>query len=194
MGEFSSKLPLKSLGIRLKVLRQKQQESIAEVADAVEIDEVMMKQIEQGIERPSEDILMLLISHFGIQEDAASDLWILAGYDDPDEKVANVADNAVSHPVMVMMALDVRILYSDQALLAADKNGVVINFMQEGISLRGKAQKMPVARVGMSYEQAQEFLRVLHNTLSKADDLRRPKGLPTPKSQSEPDSKQPRSS
>ena len=49
MSEFSRKLPLKSLGIRLKVLRQKQQESIAEVADAVEIDEAMMKQIQQGM-------------------------------------------------------------------------------------------------------------------------------------------------
>ena len=83
-----------------------------------------------------------------------------------------------SHPLMVMMALDVRILYSDQALLAADKNGVVINFMQEGINLHGKAQKMPVARIGMSYEQAQEFLRVLHNTLAKADDLRPPEAFP----------------
>ena len=137
---------------------------------------------------------MLLISHFDIREDAASDLWVLAGYDDPEDKTADVTENAASHPLMVMMALDVRILYSDQALLAADKNGVVINFMQEGINLHGKAQKMPVARIGMSYEQAQEFLRVLHNTLAKADDLRRPKGLPTPRSQSEPDSKQPDSS
>ena len=87
MSEFSKKLPLKSLGIRLKVLR-KQQESIAEVADAVEIDEAMMKQIEQGFNDPSEDILMLLISHFDIREDAASDLWVLAGYDDPEDKTA----------------------------------------------------------------------------------------------------------
>lgn len=190
MSEFSSELPLKSLGAQLKVLRQKLQETIAEVADAVEIDETVMKKIEQGTERPSEDILMLLISHFGVPEDTATDLWILAGYDEPDDKPSEIPENTASHPLMVMMALDVRILYSDQAHLTADKNGVVISFMQEGVNLHGKSQKMPIARIGMSYDQAQEFLRVLHHTLSKAADLRHPKGLPFPKTKSDQDSKQ----
>jgi transcriptional regulator with XRE-family HTH domain len=189
MSEPSSALPLKTLGAQLKVLRQNLHESIADVAGAVEIEETIMKKIEQGTERPSEDILMLLISHFGIPEDKATDLWILAGYDESDDKISETPDNAASHSLMVMMALDVRILYSDQAHLTADKNGVVISFMQEGINLHGKSQKMPVARIGMSYDQAQEFLRVLHHTLSKASDLRRPKGLPLPKSQSDQEKK-----
>jgi len=189
MGEFSNKLPLKLLGTQLKELRQKRQESVANVADAVEIDEKAMRRIEQGTELPSEDILMLLINHFSIPEEAATDLWMLAGYNEPQSKETNLQRGAVGQTLMVMMALDLRVLYSDQARLTVNKNGVVISFMQEGADLHGKPQQMPVARIGMSYEQAQDFLHVLHQTLTKADNLRRPKELPKPKSQSEQESK-----
>ncbi len=191
MSEFSGELPLKSLGLQLKRLRLKRNESITDVAGAVEVDETLIKRIESGQERPSEDVLTLLLNHFGINEDEADDFWILAGYDEVDDKIVEEHTPGLNHSLMVMMALDLRVLYSDQAHLAADKNGIVISFMQEGVNFQGKSQKMPVARVGMSYEQAQDFLRVLHQTLAKADSLRRPKALPAPKSKTEPKAKKP---
>ena len=59
---------------------------MAEVSGAVEIDEQSLQRIEQGKERPTEDILMLLINHFGMQDDDAANLWQLAGYDDPNDE------------------------------------------------------------------------------------------------------------
>jgi transcriptional regulator with XRE-family HTH domain len=193
MSESSGELSLKSLGAQLKVLRQKAQESVADVAGAVEIDETAMRHIEQGAERPSEDILMLLLNHFGICENEAADLWMLAGYDFPSDQDnttnTGLREDAATHPLMVMMALDLRILYSDQAHITANKRGVVISFLQEGVNLQGKTQEVPVARIGMSYEQAQDFLRVLNHTLAQADYLRSPKGLPVPKLESQVETK-----
>lgn len=183
MSEQSGEVPFKSLGVQLKVLRQKFQESVADVAGAVEIDESELQRIELGTARPSEDILMLLISHFGIHEDEATNLWLLAGYDKPDEKT-DLLEEANGRPVVVMMTLDTRILYSDQAHISANKRGVVLDFMQNAPTSSGKAQQVPIARIGMSYEQATDLLKVLHQTLAKANELRQPKGLPAPKTDS----------
>jgi transcriptional regulator with XRE-family HTH domain len=179
-GEVNE-LPFKSLGIQLKVLRQKLQETMAEVAGAVEIEIAALEHIEQGSERPSEDILMLLITHFDIHEDEATNLWLLAGYDQPQDKETEAIEETTNRPVVVMMSIDTRILYSDQTQVTADKSGVVLNFMQASSILNGKPQQLPVARVGMSYEQAHELLHILQTTLLQADNLRRPKGLPAPK-------------
>jgi len=48
-------------------LRENHRESAAEVSGAVEIDEKSLRRIEAGTERPSEDILLLLISHFALK-------------------------------------------------------------------------------------------------------------------------------
>jgi transcriptional regulator with XRE-family HTH domain len=71
MNNERQELPFKNLGQRLKVIRQKLHESVAEVSGAVEIEEQHLQRIEQGEERPTEDILLLLINHFGMQDDDA---------------------------------------------------------------------------------------------------------------------------
>jgi len=73
--------PFKTLGTHLKYLREQVRESLAEVSGAVEIDVNVLERIEQGFERPSEDILLLLISHFAMPDQEAVQLWELAGYD-----------------------------------------------------------------------------------------------------------------
>lgn len=173
-------VPYKSLGVQLQELRQKLQETLSEVAGAVEIDEHQLTRIEQGAERPSEDILMLLINHFGIREDEATNLWLLAGYDTGAEAEPAHPEEANGHNIVVMMTLDTRILYSDQAQVTADKHGVVISFLQNMLGPNNKLQRLPVARLGMSYEQAHDLLGVMQRTLQQAEQLRRPKELPAP--------------
>ena len=68
MQESKSNAPFKPLGSHLRYLREQIQESVAEVSGAVEIDMDALERFEQGVERPSEDILMLLINHFNIQD------------------------------------------------------------------------------------------------------------------------------
>jgi transcriptional regulator with XRE-family HTH domain len=82
-----SKTPYKSLGSHLKYVREQSRQSLMEVSGAVEIDQRSLERIEAGIERPAEDILLLLISHFGVADREAVQLWELANYDSdmPDQ-------------------------------------------------------------------------------------------------------------
>ncbi len=79
----AQEMPFKRFGQELRTLRQKLQETPADVSGAVEIDEAMLQRYEEGRERPSEEILNLLISHFAMPDDDAATLWRLAGYEFP---------------------------------------------------------------------------------------------------------------
>jgi transcriptional regulator with XRE-family HTH domain len=172
--------PFQPLGLQLKRLREQLKESLAEVSGAVEIDIDNLERMEQGIERPSEDILMLLISHFGIQDTEALELWELAGYDQANGTVNMqfIQDELQSGKQVVMvMALDMRTLYSDSMQTHINKEGVVLQFTQTN----GQKHPMPVTRVGMSMEQAQNVVDTLQRALLHAKYLPGPKRLDAPK-------------
>lgn len=180
MREKSSKqFPYKSLGVRLKHLREKQRRSLAEVSGAVEIEIGSLKDIEQGLERPSEDILMLLASYFGLKDDEATMLWELAGYSN-DQTHADARTGEAAQQVLVM-PLDVRIMYADMFHVALNDYGVMMNFMQ---SAGPNSQPLAVARLGMSREHALKVLELLQQTLINPE---KPKLLPSP--DQNPDSK-----
>jgi transcriptional regulator with XRE-family HTH domain len=177
MSEKQPKLPYKSLGIRLKRMREKLQESLAEVSGAVEIDIELLTAIERGQNRPSEDILLLLISHFGVKEDEATKLWELAGYDEqnvPFVNMINEEDGSAKSSVLVMPT-DARINYTDMVHVMVNNFGVVINFMQ---GAGPNNQPMIVGRLGMSKEHAKSVLEVLKKTLEQDTQ----KSLPSPDS------------
>lgn len=167
--------PYQVLGSKLKIIRQKLQESLAEVSGAIEIDEEKLQRIERGEERPSEDILMLLISHFGMHEDDAANLWLLAGYDQPSSDRDLGDDGGMSKPTIVLMGIDPRVVYSDGVHIAVNPSGVVLHFSQTGPS---NGQNLAIARIGMSHDQARNVLRVLTQALDQFDRPPRPKALP----------------
>lgn len=153
--------PYKQLGSWLKRMREKKRESLAEVSGAVEIDADFLSDIERGSKRPSEDILMLLISYFSVREEDAVKIWEMAGYSKRDDLSACLPEDAAAQPVLVM-PMDARIVYTDLAHVSRSKYGVTINFMQsDGIG----SQPLAVSRVGMSYEHAKKLLNVLEKTL-----------------------------
>lgn len=167
-------------------MRQHLSESMAEVSGAVEIDVDELERIEQGLALPSEDILMLLISHFGIGDDEAVRLWELAGYDQRDiisDGEYTPRDSGHEHmprmskqPVVVL-ALDARVVYSNDLEVIADRNGVVMNFTQMIDANQGA---VPVARVGMSYKQAENVLATLQRALLRGKYATGLPGLPSP--------------
>jgi len=170
----SEATPFARLGNKLKSARQSIKESLAEVAGAVEIEEDDYRSIERGASRPSEEILMLLIQHFAMQDEEAVQLWELAGYD--KEQDSDVA-GAVTKTIVMALSMDPRVVYSDQVQINGNKHGLVMNFMQPG---GGSIPALPVARVGISREQGWHLLRVLHDTLTQLDTLNEPKRLPPP--------------
>src|SRR3954469_9597819 len=80
MNESRQSSPYRKLGKTLKDLRHRANESLAEASGAVEIDVRELASFELGKARPSEDVLLLLISHLGAKDDEAVKLWEMAGY------------------------------------------------------------------------------------------------------------------
>jgi transcriptional regulator with XRE-family HTH domain len=158
--------PYLSLGNHLKYVREQSKQSLAEVSGAVEIDEQRLSRIEAGIERPPEEILLLLISHFGIQDREAVQLWELAEYDS-DLPEANVPE-ALAHDggkqLIMLLAMDLRTIYSDKLEVTINSAGVTMNFTQSA----GSSQTAPVARIGMSLDQAEQVLRTIEAAILQA--------------------------
>lgn len=179
MGKTPQHKPYQTLGNHLRYLREQLSESLAEVSGAVEIDERQLERIEAGHERPAEDILLLLISHFDMQDQEAVQLWELAGYDGmgaSQPKVEEIIEDLTSgqKSVVVLLGVDTRTAYSDSVSIESDAAGVTIKFGQ----LNSKRQAQHVAKVGMSYEQAEEVLHKLQSALLKGKYNKQPKQLP----------------
>ncbi len=172
MSDTNKRLPFEPLGSQLRRLRERSRESVAEVSGAVEIDEKALALIEAGTERPSEDILLLLISHFAVEDDKAAELWQLAGYDrstpegDHDHELASQSNRQQT----LMVMIDPRIMYSDNVEIAADSRGVVLSFSQNAGQ---QGQPLTVSRIGMSRDQAKLVMGILHQALYDLDNPKR---------------------
>jgi transcriptional regulator with XRE-family HTH domain len=173
MGEKSNtEFPFKPLGAWIRRMREKSQKSLAEVSGAVEIDSDLLKAMEQGVQRPSEDILMLLISYFAIKEEDAVEVWELAGYTKSDANEPTTGEADQVQPVIVM-PMDARIVYTDMVNIKQNKYGLTINFLQsDGIG----GKPLAVSRVGMSRDHAEKLLVALAEAFKKEQKL-----LPPPK-------------
>ena len=183
-------VPFKTLGSRLKIIRQKYKQSLAEVSGAVEIDEGLLGRIESGVERPAEDILELLINYFDINDKEAIRLWTLAGYepdttqfDEPDGSSGD-QNSSFQKNIVMLLAMDVRTTYTDALDIHYDDNGLLFNFKQAV----GQSQPVSVAKLGMSYEQALQVQRTLQKVLLHAKHLGGPKTV-SHKSKNPPETK-----
>lgn len=176
--------PFKSFGQRLRFLRQKFQETPADVSGAVEIDEDLLQRYEEGTERPSEDILQLLMSHFCVPDDDAATIWRLAGYDEPRENHQDYVQDDIpgGRAGVMIMAIDPRIIYTDGVHVNASQTGVVLSFAQ----MNGSQQPLVTARVGMSREQARSVISNLQGALDRTEQRQLPSPRPKdPRSASE---------
>jgi transcriptional regulator with XRE-family HTH domain len=169
-----SNAPYITLGSHLKYVREQSKQSLSEVSGAVEIDEKHLERIEAGLERPAEDILLLLISHFGVQDREAVQLWELAEYDSdlPDE--IKPESPLGGKPMVMLLAIDVRTMYSDGLEVTVNPAGVTMHFTQAV----GSSQQAPVARVGMSHHQAEQVIHDLQQALLRAKYVSDTKLLP----------------
>ncbi len=174
MSELSHN-PFAELGAKLRRLRERRQETLEDASGAAEIDPPTLKSYEDGIERPEEDILHVLIHHFDANDEQADELWSLAGYRSFDTDKPQSDDTSFQPtPAMFVLPIDGRILYSDSVHVAVNKQGVVLNFMQN-VGPDGKI--LPVSRIGMSKEHAKAMIQLLTDCLehSEPKQLRRKK-------------------
>jgi hypothetical protein len=117
--------------------------------------------------------LLLLISHFAVEDDKAAELWELAGYDqrsepeDRDDHGQQSSGNSRTQTLMVM--IDPRVMYSDSVEVVANQQGVVLSFSQASPQ---PGQPLTVARIGMSRDQAKMVMGILHQALYDIDNPR----------------------
>ena len=187
MDESRKSSPYKPLGRKLKDLRDRAGETLAEASGAVEVDVRQLASYELGHARPTEEVLLLLVSHFGVHEDEAVGLWELAGYameKIPASHMSSVQGEGDSKPAQS----DERILFTDIVDVVVNSHGVVMNFMQgAGPGVKPNS----VARVGMSREHAQSILHILQVTLAQTERIvpRLPKRIIAPENNSTEDPK-----
>lgn len=177
MAEIDREKPYAALGTELKSIRVGLQETIADVAGSVEIDADMLLKIEAGLMKPSEDILLLLLSHLSVQETEANKLWQMAGYEKHDfTSEASFSDlpEATQNQQMVMvMPHDTRVQYTDMVNVTVNNYGVVMNFLQKADHQNNQGQPQLIARMGMSKEHARSVIKVLQHTLDQAEKQHR---------------------
>lgn len=168
----------RTLGRKLKELRNRVNETLAEASGAVEIDVRELASFELGQSRPNEEVLLLLISHFGAKDDDALKLWELAGYNMEKIPVVHMAnsDQVLSNDEN---RLEKRILFTDVVDVIVNNYGVVMNFMQNN---GADGKPISVSRVGMSREHAKSVLQILQITLDQTETKvpRLPKKIITP--------------
>lgn len=158
-----NKTPYRTLGNQLKQLRGRANESLAEASGAVEIDVRELASFELGKKRPSEDVLLLLISHFGARDDEAVRLWETAGYG--LDKIPPARMSSTDKGATLPSTSDNRVLFTDIVDIMVNNYGVVMNFMQAGPGNTTSS----VARLGMSREHAKSILKILQHTLSQTE-------------------------
>jgi hypothetical protein len=108
----------------------------------------------------------LLISHFGVKDREAVQLWESAKYDNdmPDEIRISDDTQIGGKQVVMLLAMDVRTMYSDGLDVIVNPAGVTLNFTQ----MQNSSQNNSVARVGMSHAQAQAVIETLQKALLHA--------------------------
>ena len=162
MVTMANERPYEGFGRQLKKLRVDAKKSLLDVSGAVELDPEFFGKIESGTVRPTEELIVLLVNHFELSENDASQLWQLAGYDNRRDS-SETSTITGSHPILVPMN-DVRIIYTDVVNVTANNHGVVINFLQ---SLGSSSSPMAISRVGMSIDHATSLVKVLNETIGK---------------------------
>ena len=181
--------PYRTLGWQLKLMREQLSQTLAEVSGAVEIEAETLELIEQGRQRPNEEILFLLISHFDIKDPEANSLWELAGYTDAiimSKDELPLLTSSHDKSVTIALPIDPRVIYTDHVHVNINDYGVVLNFLQNsGFS----KQSFPVARVGMSREHARKVLDVLKQSLDQIEAPKQPKLLPRVRNRSKTDNR-----
>jgi transcriptional regulator with XRE-family HTH domain len=168
MEERFQKSPFRPLGRRLKALRDKAKESLAEVSGAVEIDVRQLASFELGQSKPNEEVLLLLISHFGARDDEAVKLWELAGYGTTKVAATQMSSDNPATQNSSLSTSENPILFTDVVDIMVNNYGVVMNFMQ---SSGANAKPKSVAKVGMSREHAKSVLQILQVTLSQTEQI-----------------------
>ncbi len=172
--------PHRSLGSKIKFLRQQWNQSLSEVSETLEIDERTLRAIEDGQTLPHDELLEMFISHFLLTDEQAMELKHLADSEKGfglDSLLSGI-DDMLTKQIVMLMPPDHRVIYTDSMQATVNDSGVVLQFMQQQ---KPDGQQIPISRIGMSREHAERMVKVIQETLREYDRNQKPRMLPKPK-------------
>lgn len=163
-----NKEPYKEVGDQIRQWRQKWNQSLAEISATLEIDLNILRSIESGKILPSDDQLDMLMSHFLMNEEQATELMDIIDSANgrsgqPASSIPFGQDISGQIMMMVVSADSAKSSYTDGMHASVDDKGVVLEFTQR--STDGKS--VTVSRLGMSHNHAVEVSRVISDTLNQ---------------------------
>ena len=169
---------LKALGQKIRSKRLDLKQSLSEVSGSIEIDENELIKIETGLQKPSQEVLELIIEHFKITEMEANTLFDLAGYGSENIFPSNLMEflQSLGTKCIVMLSpIEQKVVLSDSLDIHIDKDNIVFNFKQ----ILGNNQPTSVSKVAMNVNQAYQVMDLLTKALIKHNYLKNPKSLPS---------------
>lgn len=158
---------LKELGIAIKAYRVAANETINDVSEAIEVDKATIGKVEAGLQRPSIELIELLARHFTLREQEVKRLWKLAGHEQDDFAINldphDIDLSKLEKDFEVMFA---PVFYTDMVNVVSNQYGITINFIQGN---GGQEKPVVVSRVGMSHKHAESIIKVLQESLRRAN-------------------------
>ena len=172
--------PFKAFGAKIKHFREQWKQSLDEVSNTLEINEILLQEIESGKILPSDNLLNMMINHFLLTEEQSDELRQLANLHDSQspESLAGGIEDMVMKQIVMYMPLDQKVAYTDGMNVTVNRHGVVLQFTQ---TQESKIKPVVVSQVGMSREHAEKVVEVLSKTLKEHNRGRRSKFLPSSK-------------
>ena len=169
--------PYMALGAKIKHFREQWSQSLGEVSGTLEIDEKILREIEDGQTLPPEDLLNMLINHFLLTEDQADELRQLASLerDQTAEGLLGGLEDMIMKQIVMYLPIDSKIVYTDSMNATVNKHGVTLQFFQNA---GPNKQPVSVSQVGMSRDHAERVIEVLTKTLKDYDCNQSQKLLP----------------
>jgi len=162
--------PFVKFGEVLHTLRRTYHVSKKEFCGALEINEDYLAKLEEGLEKPSEELIEQMISHFSLDDNLADNLWRLAGFS--NERLEDVMAQTAMLPLS-----ELKVAYTDMVHVSINNFGVVLNFMQ---NIGPNNNPVVVSRLGMSKEHAKSVVDVLSRTLKASSEQLTKKPLELP--------------
>lgn len=160
-------------GLKLKFYRSRHQESISQVAEAIDVDRTYLSKLENGHERPTEAMINLLTNHFALSIVEALELSLAAGYTGRtiagETKEVNMNDpnqTGAQKGLEIKVPDNVQVLYSDSVWVTRSPWGVVFDFAQ---GMGPTNHQNVVSRIGMSIDHARALKDLLTKKIAEED-------------------------
>ncbi|MDO8639201.1 MAG: DUF3467 domain-containing protein [Candidatus Daviesbacteria bacterium] len=168
----------KDFGNKIREFRKNKEESLLRVSSSLGIDKTYLSKLENGHLKPSKKILERISNYYSLSEEKMIILYDFAGYGEEekqfrqnederevikmDESPSSVITKGKEGAVEIGVPNNVQVLYSNAVFITSDDFGVVLDFAQR---LGSTSNHNVVSRIGMSFDHAENFLKVLKENI-----------------------------